>query len=148
MTQDEKFLLQAAALATGCPPAERGFSVGAVLVKDGNIVATGYSREGAGNMHAEEIAIAKAREIGVDVKGTTIYSSLEPCHPRLSGKPSCTQLIIEAGIARVVFTLKEPPIFVECKGEETLRGAGLDVVHDSRLAAEVISANPIMAIGA
>ena len=61
-------------------------------------------------------------------KGTTIYTTMEPCSTRLSGKKSCTQLIIQAQISRVVIGIPEPSTFVEkCVGREELIKAGIQV---------------------
>jgi diaminohydroxyphosphoribosylaminopyrimidine deaminase / 5-amino-6-(5-phosphoribosylamino)uracil reductase len=125
-----------------CPPAERAFSVGCIIAdKEGNLISFGYSRELGDGWHAEEAAIEKARREGKSLKGCTLYSSLEPCHPRLSGKKSCAQHIIDSGIARVVFCVKEPPVFVDCRGEATLRKAGLAVEQEESLKDRVIKAN-------
>lgn len=59
--------------------------------------------------------------------GCTMYSTMEPCSHRLSGKPSCASLIISAGIARVVMGLAEPPNFVVCEGVAQLEAAGVRV---------------------
>jgi len=141
-TRDEDLLAQAVTLGFSCPPSDKAYSVGAVIATpDGRVVATGYSREGDESGHAEEIAITKARRAGADVRGATIYSSLEPCHPRLSGKTSCAQHIIETGIVRVIFCFKEPPHFVQCEGSSVLKNAGIEVLQDESLAARVQEAN-------
>lgn len=61
-------------------------------------------------------------------QGGTIYTTMEPCSLRLSGKRSCTAWLIEAGVARVVMGLREPDVFVDrCLGEELLAKAGIQV---------------------
>jgi diaminohydroxyphosphoribosylaminopyrimidine deaminase / 5-amino-6-(5-phosphoribosylamino)uracil reductase len=141
--KETRFLSEAVMLGTLCPPtAQPGFSVGCVIADaGGNLIGSGYSREWGEGWHAEEIAIEKARRDGKPLKGATLYSSLEPCHPRLSGKKSCTQHIIESGIARVVFCAKEPPVYVECTGEQTLKKAGVAVIHDESLINQVVKCN-------
>lgn len=125
---DSKWLSQAIELSRQCPFTDKAFSVGAIIVsKSGELISTGFSRERNTNEHAEEIAIIKANEDGKDLSGATIYSSLEPCSPRLSGKTSCTDLIINHGISRVVFALCEPPLFVTCNGTARLSQHGIDV---------------------
>ena len=68
---------------------------------------------------------------------STVYSSLEPCSHRGSHPLSCTQLILDAGIPRVVFAWREPPVFVDARGTELLRAAGRPVVEVPELTPEV-----------
>lgn len=118
---DLLFLEQAADLAFLCPPTAKAFAVGCVIVgADGAVISTGYSREWGDGWHAEEVAIEKARRAGSALAGATLYSSLEPCSTRLSGKTPCCAHIIDADIARVVFIMDEPGVFVDGKGIETL----------------------------
>lgn len=143
---DEKALMaHAVELSFCCPPSEKAFSVGAIIVApDGRVISTGYSREWEGSWHAEEIAIEKARKAGIDLRGAAIYSSMEPCHPRLSGKTSCADRIIAAGIARVVYCLAEPPLFVTCQGQEHLSQAGVRIDCDAALMTRARAANPAL----
>lgn len=122
-----------------CPPVESAYNVGAVVVRDGVELAYGYSRETDSHVHAEESALAKLS--GMELTGASVYSTLEPCSRRASRPRTCTQLIIEAGISRVVYALREPPIFVDCDGVELLAAAGLAVVWTPELADEVIEIN-------
>nr|WP_206443322.1 dCMP deaminase [Candidatus Protofrankia californiensis] len=71
----------------------------------------------------------------------TLYSSLEPCSARASRPRTCTEMIIEAGIRRVVFAWREPEVFVDCEGAEIMRRVGLDVVEVPGLAAAVRAVN-------
>lgn len=98
--------------------------VGAVIVKDGKIVSTGYHKYYGGN-HAEREAILKAKKRGIDLSGSTMYVTLEPCD-HYGKTPPCTDLIIEAGIKRVVIS-HEDPNPVSGNGLEKLRKAGLEV---------------------
>ncbi|MCJ8346872.1 bifunctional diaminohydroxyphosphoribosylaminopyrimidine deaminase/5-amino-6-(5-phosphoribosylamino)uracil reductase RibD [bacterium] len=77
--------------------------VGAVIVKDSKIIATGYHKA-FGADHAEVDAIKNARE---DLHGASIYVSLEPCH-HYGKTPPCTQAILNAGIKRVVCAVLDP----------------------------------------
>lgn len=122
-------LLRAAELSQFCPPA-KAFSVGAILFDaEGHEVATGYSRETDPVSHAEEVAIAKAKDDGVDIRGGTIVCSLEPCGARLSRPVSCADLIIKEGIARVVYATAEPPtFFTEPCGASKLKAAGVETL--------------------
>lgn len=124
---DAYFMRLAVDEARKCIPSETAFSVGAVIVRGDIALSTGYSRELPGNTHAEECAIKKAS--GVALEGSTIYTTLEACHPRKSGKKSCTDRIIEARIRRVVIGSYEPPIFVECIGREKLQESGIEVCY-------------------
>ncbi len=134
---DLKFLEQAADLAFLCPPTDKAFAVGCVIVaRDGAVIATGYSREWGDGWHAEEVAIEKARGAGMSLKGCTLYSSLEPCSVRLSGKKPCCAHIAEAGIVRVAFVMREPPVFVEGRGQETLENTGISTVCTKNAALE------------
>lgn len=81
-------------------------AVGAVLVKDDVVVASGYHR-GAGLPHAEIECLANAREKGVDPAGATLVVTLEPC--RHTGRtPPCVDAILEAGIKTVVYGAPDP----------------------------------------
>ncbi|MET0292746.1 MAG: bifunctional diaminohydroxyphosphoribosylaminopyrimidine deaminase/5-amino-6-(5-phosphoribosylamino)uracil reductase RibD [Steroidobacteraceae bacterium] len=96
--------------------------VGCVLVRDGVVVGEGFHAL-AGGPHAETLALQAA---GERARGATAYVSLEPCdhHGRT---PPCTLALIEAGITRVVYALRDPDPRVCGNGEERLRAAGLDV---------------------
>ena len=98
--------------------------VGAVLVKDGQVVAKGYHRA-FGGLHAEVNALADARKNGIDPAQCTMYVTLEPCCHH--GKtPPCTQSIIDAGIKRVVVAMIDPSDHVGGKGKTALIAAGVD----------------------
>ena len=98
--------------------------VGAVVVKDGRIIAQGYHAK-CGDLHAERAALAACTE---DPRGATMYVTLEPCchHGR---QPPCTDAILEAGIARVVVGSGDPNPQVAGKGLDILRAAGVDVTE-------------------
>jgi pyrimidine deaminase RibD-like protein len=132
-TDDRRWLELACDLARECPPSETAFSVGAVVVDaEGRELARGYSRETDEKVHAEESALAKLE--GRDLTGATVYSSLEPCARRLSRPRPCARLILDRGIRRVVFAWREPVLFVEGDGVETLEAAGAEVVELPELA--------------
>lgn len=139
---DQAWLHRTVELSRNCPPSDTAFSVGAVIVDaDGNEIATGYSRESDPHDHAEEAALAKLAADDPRLPGATIYSSLEPCTSRVSRPRTCTELILESGIPRVVFAWREPSIFVDCVGAETLRAAGRTVIELPELADEVRTVN-------
>ena len=109
--------------------AERGWGrvhpnplVGALVVRDAAVVGEGLHRE-FGGAHAEVEALAAA---GDDARGATLYVTLEPCSHQ--GKtPPCTEAIIRAGIATVVFGANDPHPDA-AGGAQVLRRAGINVV--------------------
>jgi diaminohydroxyphosphoribosylaminopyrimidine deaminase/5-amino-6-(5-phosphoribosylamino)uracil reductase len=140
---DRGWLREAIELSKRCPPSRSAFSVGAVLVSAaGRVIATGYSRERDPADHAEEIALTKAGagDPGL-LAGATLYSSLEPCLRRASRPHPCAELIVAAGIRRVVVAWLEPPLFVPGGGAAWLRAAGVTVVEFPDLAAEARAVN-------
>jgi diaminohydroxyphosphoribosylaminopyrimidine deaminase/5-amino-6-(5-phosphoribosylamino)uracil reductase len=120
---DEAFMAAALALGrrnlgrTGPNPA-----VGAIIVKDGVVIARGYTAVG-GRPHAEAIAVAAAGEAA---RGATLYATLEPCSHH-GATPPCVDAIIGAGIARVVSALEDPDARVAGRGHARLREAGIEV---------------------
>jgi riboflavin-specific deaminase-like protein len=131
---EHRFLRWAVELSRLCPPSATAFSVGAVIVaEDGEVLATGFSREQEDHDHAEEVAL---RKLGPDprLRHATIYSSLVPCGARASRPLTCVQLILAAGIPRVVFAWREPALFTAGEGADQLRAAGLDVLEVPELA--------------
>jgi pyrimidine deaminase RibD-like protein len=116
--------------------------VGAVVVAgDGSVLATGYSREGSPQDHAEEAALAKLEPADPRLAGATLYSSLEPCRFRASRPRPCAEFIIGAGLRRVVIAWLEPPVFAPGGGAALLRAAGITVVEVTALAAEARAVN-------
>lgn len=96
--------------------------VGAVVVKDGVIVASGWHRK-AGTPHAEVHALNMAGELA---KGATVYVTLEPCsHYGRTGP--CAKALVEAGVKRVVAAMEDPNPKVAGKGFQILRDAGIEV---------------------
>jgi riboflavin biosynthesis pyrimidine reductase/pyrimidine deaminase RibD-like protein len=144
---DQRFLRWAIELARLCPPSDTAFSVGAVIVSDtGEVLSTGYSREQEDQDHAEEVAL---RKLGFDdprLRRATIYSSLVPCGARASRPVTCVQHILNAGIPRVVYAWREPPLFAAGDGAERLRAAGVTVIEISALADLARSANAHLAV--
>ncbi|HWP96220.1 MAG TPA: bifunctional diaminohydroxyphosphoribosylaminopyrimidine deaminase/5-amino-6-(5-phosphoribosylamino)uracil reductase RibD [Syntrophomonadaceae bacterium] len=94
--------------------------VGAVIVKDQDIIGRGYHKR-AGMPHAEVEAL---REAGHLAQGATLYVSLEPCCHQ-GRTPPCTRAVIEAGIKRVVIATLDPNPLVAGKGMTTLQQAGI-----------------------
>jgi diaminohydroxyphosphoribosylaminopyrimidine deaminase/5-amino-6-(5-phosphoribosylamino)uracil reductase len=123
LSSDERFMRLALALGRrnlGCTwpnPA-----VGAVIVKDGTIIARGWTQPG-GRPHAEAEALRRAKKAA---QGATMYVTLEPCSHQ--GKtPPCADAIIRTGIARVVSALEDPNPEVTGQGHERLRANGIAV---------------------
>jgi diaminohydroxyphosphoribosylaminopyrimidine deaminase/5-amino-6-(5-phosphoribosylamino)uracil reductase len=142
--EDRRWMGVAVELAWECPPSAGAYSVGAVIVgADGAELARGFSREGGDPVvHAEESALGKLSPGDPRLAGATIYSTLEPCSQRKSGPRSCTQLIIAAGLGRVVLAWREPALFVaDCQGYELLRAAGLAVAELPEFAARAQAPN-------
>ncbi|MDP9845434.1 deaminase [Streptosporangium lutulentum] len=132
---DRDWLRLACDLAELCPSSDTAFSVGAVVVAaDGEEIARGYSRETDQHVHAEESALSKISPDDPRLAGATIYSSLEPCSTRSSRPRTCTRLILDSGIRRVVMAWREPLLFVDCHGAEELAAAGVTVLEIPELA--------------
>lgn len=96
--------------------------VGAVLVKDNQLVGEGFHAY-AGSDHAEVVALREAGEAG---RGATLYVSLEPCC-HFGRTPPCVEQIVQAGVRRVVAACEDPNPAVSGKGIAALRAAGLSV---------------------
>jgi diaminohydroxyphosphoribosylaminopyrimidine deaminase/5-amino-6-(5-phosphoribosylamino)uracil reductase len=121
---DETFMRRALALAAaGVGQTGENPTVGCVVVRDGVVVGEGATAEG-GRPHAEELALAQA---GDAARGAVVYVTLEPCARRSSGAASCADLLIAAGVARVVIAAGDPHPFAAGVGVERLRAAGVSV---------------------
>lgn len=140
---DRRWMQLAIDLAGHCPPKESAYSVGAVIVDEhGQEIARGYSRETDMSVHAEESALAKTDRSDPRLKRATLYSTLEPCSQRKSRPTTCTQLILAAGLPRVVMAWREPPLFVaDGQGYELLADAGVTVVELPEFASRAQAAN-------
>lgn len=97
--------------------------VGAVVVKDGEIVGEGFHPR-AGEPHAEVFALKAA---GDSARGATIYVSLEPCN-HYGRTPPCSEGLINAGVSKVVVGMVDPNPLVAGGGIARLRAAGIEVV--------------------
>ena len=110
--QDRPFCQQAVELARKSVTENDGElhpHVGAVVVKDGKVLSTGYRGETGEGRHAEYCALRKINDDvdNVDLSGCTVYTTLEPCSIRKPGKTPCTARLINAKVARVVYGLAD-----------------------------------------
>lgn len=122
---DKKYMQIALKLAKkGCGFVNPNPMVGAVIVKEDEIIGEGYHKA-YGMFHGERNAIKNCKK---SPKGATIYVTLEPCC-HYGKTPPCTQAIIEAGISKVVIGSSDPNPLVEGKGIEELRNNGVEVVE-------------------
>lgn len=96
--------------------------VGAVLVRDGAVVSSGWHAH-VGDAHAEVVAL---RAAGANTRGATVFVTLEPCNHH-GRTPPCTAALIAAGVSRVVFAVDDPNPHVTGRGAEALRAAGITV---------------------
>lgn len=120
---DERYMRLALRLAVkGAGSSSPNPMVGAVVVRSGKIVATGYHRR-PGSDHAEIIALMRA---GEKARGATLYLNLEPCCHR-GRTPPCTLALIRSGIKRVVAGMLDPNPLVSGKGIRQLKRAGVEV---------------------
>lgn len=124
---EEKYMRRAIELAKkGSGHVNPNPLVGAVIVRDGEIIGEGY-HECYGQLHAERNAIANAKKRGNSLEGSTIYVTLEPCC-HYGKTPPCTEAIIEEKIARVVVGSDDPNPLVSGKGFQMLREKGIEVI--------------------
>jgi len=117
-------------------------NVGAVLVRDGEIVGSGWHRQ-VGGPHAEVEAL---RVAGDRARGATLFVTLEPCahHGRT---PPCADAVIAAGISRVVACHRDPDPRVSGEGFAKLRAAGI-AVESGFLVEEAVKLNMAFLIAA
>ncbi len=123
--EDREYMCRALALAQkGCGWVSPNPMVGAVIVKEGRIIAEGY-HEQYGGSHAERQALAACKE---NPAGATMYVTLEPCchHGK---QPPCTEALLEAGIKRVVIGSRDPNPLVAGKGIAILQKQGVEVIQ-------------------
>lgn len=126
---EERFMRRAIELA------QRGMGfvspnpmVGAVIVRDGEIIGEGYHRR-YGDLHAERTAFADCDSRNIDCTGAEMYVTLEPCchHGK---QPPCTEAVISHGIRRVYIGSADPNPLVAGKGVTILREHGIEVIED------------------
>jgi len=103
--------------------------VGAVVVRDGEVIGEGFHAE-LGGLHAERAALEDCRGRGEDPAGATMYVTLEPCAHQ-GRQPPCVEAILEAGIARVVIASEDPSEKASGRGPGILRDGGVEVAFAS-----------------
>jgi diaminohydroxyphosphoribosylaminopyrimidine deaminase / 5-amino-6-(5-phosphoribosylamino)uracil reductase len=131
------YMAQALELAArGLARVSPGPCVGAIIVRDGEVVGRGFYTA-RGVRHAEILAIEEA---GDRARGATIYVTLEP-HSFHGRTPPCTDAIIAAGLQRVVAAMEDPNPQVHGRGFEQLRGAGVEVEIAEDYAARAAAIN-------
>ncbi|KOS19843.1 Bifunctional protein RIB2 [Escovopsis weberi] len=154
IAQDPKATLQSAiSLARNSPPKPTNFRVGAILASldDGRVTAHGYTLELPGNTHAEECCLLKLAEqhssAEEDLAGImqgrdhALYTTVEPCFKRLSGKMPCVERILRqrSWIKKVYVGVREPETFVGANpGMRMLEDAGVAVVFVRGLEEEIL----------
>ena len=108
---------------------------GAVVVRDGSIVAEG-AYHGPGTRHAEVVALQQAGEAA---RGADVFVTLEPCSHTLTRdgarRTPCAEALIAAGVGRVVFSIEDPDERVSGRGRAALNAAGIDVAAGDGAAA-------------
>ena len=98
-------------------------AVGAVLVKNGEIISRGRTQRVGGN-HAEREALKKLAQD--ETNGSTIYVTLEPCSTR-GRSGACTEALVKAGVSRVVYGIVDPNPAHAGKADAILNSAGIQV---------------------
>ena len=121
-TADKVYMKKALALAARA----RGRTspnpmVGAVVVKSGKVIGTGYHKK-AGTPHAEILALKKA---GQNARNATLYVNLEPCCHTEKKTPPCTKEIIRSKVKKVVVAMTDPNPKVSGNGISELQRAGI-----------------------
>lgn len=133
---DKRWLAAAAALAgRGVPLARPNPAVGALIVRNGRVIARGWTQPG-GRPHAEAVALAAA---GSEAVGAALYVSLEPCAHQSTRGPACADLVAQSGLARVVIGCGDPDARTAGAGIARIAGAGIavDQIASSECAASL-----------
>ncbi len=126
MNEDARWMGAAIALAQrGRGRSFPNPNVGCIIVHDGRVVGRGTTAAG-GRPHAEAIALDQAGSLAA---GATLFTTLEPCAHISARGPTCSDLIIAAGVARVVMAVGDPDPRTDGKGAGRLRAAGIAVTE-------------------
>lgn len=137
--QDQLYMKKALSLAKkGLGKVSPNPMVGAVLIKNGTIISTGFHQK-YGENHAEREAILKA---GSQAKGATLYVTLEPCN-HFGKTPPCTDIIAEAGVSKVIYSIADPnPLVKKHNSQKILEEYKIEV-FSGLLAQEATELNRI-----
>jgi diaminohydroxyphosphoribosylaminopyrimidine deaminase/5-amino-6-(5-phosphoribosylamino)uracil reductase len=137
--QDRLYLVRALELAElGRGNVSPNPLAGCVIVRDGETIGEGYHAE-LGGLHAERAALADAKRRGNDPAGADVFVTLEPC-AHTGRQPPCSEALVDAEVARVVYAADDPSAKASGKGPSELAAAGIDVVAvdgDEALAARL-----------
>ncbi len=135
---DQRYMREALSLARQSPvlPYPNPW-VGCVIVRNGKVVGRGF-HHGAGTPHAE---IEALRQAGARARNATLYVNLEPCC-HFGRTPPCTDRILQSGIRRVVYAIRDPNPAVEGRGATILKKRGLEVASGV-CAAEAAALNEV-----
>lgn len=129
MNGDARWMGAALALATrGVGRTAPNPPVGCILVRDGKVVGRGWTQPG-GRPHAEAMAVLEA---GTLAMGATAYVTLEPCAHVSPRGPACSEMLVAAGIARIVVATQDPDPRTDGSGIGRLEAAGIAVTIDVR----------------
>ncbi|NDP61001.1 MAG: bifunctional diaminohydroxyphosphoribosylaminopyrimidine deaminase/5-amino-6-(5-phosphoribosylamino)uracil reductase RibD [Oxalobacteraceae bacterium] len=129
MNHDEQYMSQALRLASSAHTVSApNPAVGCVIVRNGQVIGAGFTQPPGGN-HAEIEALSDAAAKGHDVRGATVYVTLEPCS-HFGRTPPCCDALIRAGVARVVAAIEDPNPLVAGQGLARLKAAGIEIVSD------------------
>lgn len=139
--KDFEFMSMAIVEARKGKPEDDQSLVGAVVVKNGKVLATGFHGERRKGRHAEDVAL-EGKLKGDQLAGSTVYTTLEPCTKRALQYIPCAKLLIARKVSRVVIGMLDPNQNITGKGIRTLREANITVdLFPSALMGEVEEMN-------
>jgi len=127
MKTDSQVFMQLAIYEAKKSP-EGSPKVGAIIVKEGQVVASAYRGKCGAHLHAEQCAISEAKEAGIEIKGAKVYTTLEPCNVvKSTAKTPCADQLIDAGVHEVCIGSygRNPAIYRQ--GWKKLRDAGIKI---------------------
>lgn len=128
---EDKGIKEAIAQARKCKCEDKKTApkVGAVIIKNKNILVSGYRGEKKPGEHAEYTVIKKAKEENedIDLKGAVLITTLEPCTTRYHEKKPCAQHIIDEGFQKVIIGMIDPNPDIRGRGILYLQMKGISV---------------------